>query len=79
MVEPPTIPDPEEVPREEAICGHAEAYGRVRPIDSDLIRCGRCMAPVAWYQPSTKCSCQRAGAYETECLLMGRCSEGREE
>lgn len=75
--EPPTQPDPVEVPRDESICGHEEdRCGRVVAAGEHVIRCGRCMAPVGWVETSTKCSCQRAGGYDEECLLMGRCSEG---
>lgn len=75
--EPPVLPDPEEYPREDEICGHT-AGGRIAPGET-VIRCVRCGGIVAAVPPPSRlCSCQRAGAYATECLLIGRCEEGRE-
>jgi hypothetical protein len=78
VIEPPTIPGPDELPRDEHVCGHSVDYGRVSEIGSGVIRCGRCFAPVEMDVRATgRCSCQRANAYDTECLLTGRCAEGR--
>jgi hypothetical protein len=73
VIEPSTIPDPEEVTGHE--CGHSEDYGRVW--SEGMERCGRCGAPLRVIAASKLCSCQRVGGYDTECLLTGRCAEGR--
>jgi hypothetical protein len=70
-------PPPEDPPRDSAECHHTEG-GRILP-DETVIRCVKCGGIVGEVPPPSKlCSCQRAGAYATECLLIGRWEEGRE-
>lgn len=77
MIEPTTIPGPDDPPRDTHDCPHALEYGRVIAMGEIVVRCQRCGAPVAFVAPpSTRCSCQRANAYATECLLSARCQEG---
>jgi len=72
------MPGPENPPRDTHNCPHATEYGRTQTFGEHVVRCMRCGAPVDFaYPPPTKCSCQKAGAYDTECLLTGRCSEGK--
>ena len=77
MTEPPTIPNAERLGHDEFVCGHAVEYGLARIVGESGVRCGRCFAPLGIVQETKLCSCQRAGGYDTECLLTGRCSEGR--
>lgn len=73
MIEPPTIPDPEEVPRTEFVCGHEDGAGR--RFEGGTARCGRCGGVLGQIVVSDLCSCQKAGAYSTECLLTARCAD----
>lgn len=68
------LPGPENPPRDTNECWHPAGAGR--RVEEGTIRCGACGAPLGMVSRKTRCSCQLAGAYATECLLTGRCSEG---